>query len=135
MILADVALGLEQIDSQLIYSQDTSSIVFLGQIDRTKNQCIGVYSRTQLPPNYTFSVPSSNEVLPVDILVHWGTNYSESEAMALKIYDWLSGRTQFEMGNSSVILCTANFSHPTDIGRDSNLVQEFVCSFQMTYSK
>lgn len=111
-----------------------SDIKFFNGCISKDEKCVGVYARGNVPPVKAIGSPSSYNVLPVTMLVHWGENSNECESTANRLYEGLeSGIATIK--DVRVIQVQMLESAPTNIGRDDNNICEMTIRFNIMYER
>lgn len=126
--LADIRNWLKQFNAAENYS--------IGKIDGNKDKSIGVYQRKNpAPPIRAIGQPSSYEVKPISILIHWNKNAAETEKAAYELYKQLMAVSSFEINGTRIYTLLLLQSEPIDVGTDDNGVYERVIEFDLYYER
>lgn len=109
---------------------------YIGTIDGSKEQCIGIYSAVGPPPNIAIGglQNTSYAIKTVSILVHWGKNANIAEQKAQELYNILFGQPAVINGKR-VIQFKMNTPEPIGVGTDSNGIYEFVIETSIYYER
>ena len=109
---------------------------YIGKIDNSKEQCIGIYSRIGLAPNIAIGglENTSYATKAISILVHWTKNCNAAEIKAQEVYNSLfcQGAT---IGGKRIIKFDMRTPEPISVGTDSNGVFEFVIETVIYYER
>lgn len=110
---------------------------FIGKIDGSKEQCIGVYNVRSPAPRVAVGglENTSYAIKTISVLVHWGKNADTAEKKAQEVYIALIGRSNLTMGNKRVIMIQMRTSEPVDVGTDENNIYEFVIEAHIYYER
>ena len=110
---------------------------YLGTIDKSKNNSIGIYLRTASDSNIAIGGKKNTlySVLPVTILFRGTEDAQETIENANKIYEFLHGLTNVTVNgkNISGIICLD--SSPIDLSRDELNICELVIRIFVYYNK
>ncbi|MBU3226804.1 phage tail terminator protein [Clostridium algidicarnis] len=109
---------------------------YIGKIDGTKEQCIGIYSIAGPKPSIALGglANTSYSTKAISILVHWGKNANIAEQKAQEVYNSLFGQ-EAVIGNKRVIKFDMRTSEPVSIGTDSNGIYEYVIETVIYYER
>lgn len=109
---------------------------YIGKIDGTKEQCIGIYNVTGPKPNIALGglVNTSYSTKAISILVHWGKNANIAEQKAQEVYNALFGQETI-IGNKRVIKFDMRTSEPISVGTDENNIYEYVIETIIYYER
>ena len=99
---------------------------------RTINQSVCIRERT---PIKAIGQPSSYEIKPISVLIHWNKNADETEKTAYELYKQLTAVSSLNLNNTHVQLINLLQSEPVDIGTDDNGVYERVIEFDIYYER
>lgn len=127
MTLADVRDWLKtQIDSPAWY---------IGKIDGSKEQCIGLYSIPGPAPRIAVGglANTSTAVKAISILVHWGKNANTAELKAQEVYVALLGK-KATIGGHRVIMFQMR-QEPVSVDTDDLGVYEYVIEVNVIYER
>ena len=148
--LADIRDWLKQLDTKTVAEIDNMTVqqvndlelrelledgyamadnFYIGKLDNKKDKSIGIYSLERSnPPGIALGGLSNTKTMekPVSILIHWNTNYKETELKALELYYKLLNLRELELNNVKVNYVKLLVSEPIDVGTDSKNVYERV---------
>lgn len=109
---------------------------YVGKLDSKKDNSIGVYQRKNpAPPVTAIGQPSSYEIKPISILIHWNKNATETEKAAYELYKQLGAVSSLTLNNTHVQFIQLLQSEPIDVGTDDNGVYERVIEFDLYYGR
>lgn len=109
---------------------------YIGKLDSKNDKSIGVYQRKNpAPPTTAIGQPSSYEVKPISILIHWNKNANETEKAAYELYKQLGAVSSLTLNNTHVQFIQLLQSEPVDVGTDDNGVYERVIEFDLYYER
>lgn len=111
--------------------------IYNGGIDKNKKQCIGVFQSSSAPQVMALGGLSntSYDILPVNILVHWGENASAAASVASAIYHLLRSNTNFNMGTRSISYIEMLDAVPVNIARDERNIAELSIRANIIYRR
>ncbi|WHH58484.1 minor capsid protein [Petroclostridium sp. X23] len=117
-------------------TQISSPQWYIGKIDGSKEQCIGIYSIKGPPPNISIGGidNTSYAVKSVSILVHWGKNADTAEQKAQEVYNCLFGQNATIAGKR-VVNFEMNQSCPIGVGTDEQNIYEYVIEVNIYYER
>ncbi|MEG1004339.1 MAG: minor capsid protein [Clostridium sp.] len=109
---------------------------YIGKIDGTKEQCIGIYSIQGSKPNIALGglANTSYSTKAISILVHWGKNANIAEKKAQELYNALFGQDAI-IGNKRVIQFSMKTTEPISVGTDKNNVYEYVIEVNIIHER
>lgn len=109
---------------------------YIGKIDGSKEQCIGIYNVQGPAPNIALGglANTSYSTKAISILVHWGNNEDKAEQKAQEVYNILFGQDA-TIGGKRVIKFDMRTPEPVSVGTDSNGVFEFVIETVIYYER
>ena len=109
---------------------------YIGKIDGTKEQCIGIYNVQGPKPSIALGglVNTSYSTKAISILVHWGKNANIAEQKSQEVYNSLFGQDAV-IGNKRVIKFDMRSSEPIGVGTDSNGIYEYVIETIIYYER
>ncbi|MFW5436356.1 minor capsid protein [Paenibacillus apiarius] len=109
---------------------------YIGKIDSSKQQCIGLYNTTGAPQRIAVGGLDATgyQVKAVTILVRWGRNANTSEKKAQEVYAALFGQTA-TIGGKRVIMFHMPQAEPISVGTDSEGVYEYVIEAHIYYER
>lgn len=100
---------------------------YIGKIDGSKEQCIGLYNIAGPAPHIALGglVNTGYAMKAISILVHWGKNADVAEQKAQEVYNCMFGKAA-TIGGKKVILFKMRTSEPVSIGTDEKNIYEYV---------
>ena len=109
---------------------------YIGKIDGSKEQCIGLYNVTSPAPVIALGglENTSYTTKAISILVHWGKNADTAERKAQEVYAALFGQTGI-IGDHQVIQFDVRTSEPVNVGTDDNNIYEYVIETVIYYER
>lgn len=109
---------------------------YIGKIDGTKEQCIGLYGVQGPKPSIALGgvANTSYSTKAISILVHWGKNANIAEQKAQEVYNSLFGQ-EAVIGNKRVIKFDMRTSEPIGVGTDINNIYEYVIETVIYYER
>lgn len=109
---------------------------YIGKIDGSKEQCIGLYDTQGPVPNIAIGglKNTSYSVKSISILVHWGKNADIAEQKAQGVYNKLFGQTAV-IGSKRVIQFDMKSSEPISLGADDNGIYEYTIYANIIYER
>ncbi len=109
---------------------------YIGKIDNSKEQCIGIYGAVGPTPKIAIGglENTSYNTKAVSILIHWTKNCNTAEMKAQEIYDSLFGQ-EGTIGGKRIIKFDMRTPEPVEVGTDSNDVFEFVIETVIYYER
>lgn len=114
---------------------------YIGKIDNSKLQTIGLYSQPGLRRVEAIGRRSSYDIAGIRILIHWNKNARASEEAARTIFDTIRYITNADMpdseadGSVHVDYLDVLDSEPVFIGTDDNGVYEYHISARIYYRR
>ena len=108
---------------------------YMGKIDSTKLETLGIYSQATSARVEAFGKASSYNVAGFRLLVHWNKNARETENAARNVYDQIKYITATDMDDIHVELITMDNGEPVFIGTDDNGVYEYYISGAIYYKR
>lgn len=109
---------------------------FIGKIDSSIDNCIGVYNIPGPSPNVAIGglQNTTYAIKSISILVHWGKNSNAAELKAQEIYNKLFCQNAVIKGKR-VILFDVRTSGPIDVGTDDKGIYEYVIQTNIIYER
>ncbi|MEY8001203.1 minor capsid protein [Clostridium sp. Mt-5] len=109
---------------------------YVGKIDGSVEQCIGIYSIAGGKPNIAIGglENTSYTVKSISILVHWGKSTTPAEQKAQEIYNAIFGQNAV-IGGKKVIEFDMRTTEPVGVGTDENNIYEFVVEVNIIYER
>ena len=116
---------------------DIAENYYIGRMDGRKDKSIGVYQRGSTPHRVCFGMPSSYQVKPVSVKIHWNKNADETEQTAYQLYQSLKAvsSSSFDINGKHIIMLKLLHSEPVDILTDEFGVYERVIEFDLYYTE
>lgn len=110
---------------------------YIGTIDKSTTQCIGIYSKGNKAPHMAIGGVSNTSYseLPISILIHWSDDTDVCEDIANSIYESLFGSPPVDMNGIKVKSIELLDSHPVDVGRDPNNIVEMIIRLNIIYER
>ena len=114
----------------------TADKYYIGKLDRKPERAIGVYQRkTPAAPVTAIGQPSSYEVKPISVLIHWNKNADTTEKAAYELYKKLSAVNSLILNDTPVRFIVLLQSEPVDVGTDDSGIFERVIEFDIYYER
>jgi hypothetical protein len=109
---------------------------YVGKIDGSVEQCIGIYSIEGGKPNIAIGGLDNTTYAKksISILIHWGKNTTPAEQKAQEIYNLLFGQSDV-IADKRVIMFDMRTSEPIGVGTDGNGIFEFVIEVNIIYER
>lgn len=109
---------------------------YIGKIDGTKEQCIGLYNAHGPAPNIAIGglANTSYATKTISILVHWGKNADIAEQKAHEVYNSLFGQSP-TIDGKRIIMFKMRTSEPISVGTDENNIYEYVIETTTFYER
>lgn len=109
---------------------------YIGKIDASKEQCIGLYVIQGPTPKIAVGGLSNTSYATksISILVHWGKNADTAEQKAQEVYNVLFGQDGI-IGGKRIIMFQMRTSEPISVGTDSNGIYEYVIEINIIYER
>lgn len=108
---------------------------YIGTMDGRKDKSIGVYQRSNSPLRECIGMPSSYQVKPISVKIHWNRNANETEQAAYQLYQMLKAVSSFDINNKHIIMLKLLHSEPIDILTDEFGIYERVIEFDLYYTE
>lgn len=110
---------------------------YIGKIDGSKEQCIGIYNTTGAAPRIAIGglENTSTAIKPISILVHWGKNANTAEQKAQEVYAALHGVTGAVIGGRRVVMFQMPQPEPIGVGTDDRGIYEYVIETYIIYER
>ena len=100
---------------------------YVGRIDANKKNVIGVYDLRNRARHKTIGANTQNyEVKGVSLLIHGGTNKTDTEKLAIKLYEALENANNAVIAGRKVNIIDLQQDAPIDVDADTNNVYEYV---------
>lgn len=114
----------------------SAKFYYIGKLDSKNDESIGIYQRKNpAPPVIAIGQPSSYEIKPISILIHWNKNANETEKAAYELYKQLEAVSLLTLNNTHVQFIQLLQSEPVDVGTDDSGVYERVIEFNLYYER
>ncbi|RED34675.1 minor capsid protein [Paenibacillus sp. VMFN-D1] len=109
---------------------------YIGKIDGSKEQCIGVYNLQAGAPNIAIGglENTSYASKAITILIHWGKNANVAEQKAHEVYTALFGQAG-EIAGHRVISFDMRTAEPVSVGTDDEGIYEYVIDTTIYYER
>lgn len=109
---------------------------YIGKIDGSKPECIGIYSATGPAPRLAIGGLSNTgyATKSVSILVHWGKNANLAEIKAQEVYNAMFGQSAV-IGGKRVVMFNMRTSEPVGVGTDSEGYYEHVIEVNILHER
>lgn len=109
---------------------------YIGKIDGSKEQCIGLYGIQGPKANIAVGGLSNTSYATksISILIHWGKNSNTAEQKAQEVYNKLFGQDGV-IGGLRVIQFDMRTSEPISVGTDDNGFYEYVIEVNIIYER
>ena len=100
---------------------------YVGRIDANKKDVLGVYDLRNRARHKTIgSNTQKYEVKGVSLLIHGDTNKTNTEQLAIKLYEALENDTNAVIAGRKVNIIDLQQDAPIDVDADTNKVYEYV---------
>lgn len=100
---------------------------YVGRIDANKKDILGVYDLRNRTRHKTIGANTQKyEVKGVSLLIHGDTNKTNTEQLAIKLYEALESAENGEMAGRKINIIDLQQDAPIDVDADSNKVYEYV---------
>lgn len=108
---------------------------YIGKIDGSKEQCIGIYNTIGPAPRIAIGglENTGTAIKAVSILVHWGKNANLAEQKAQEVYEAMFGKSAIIGGRRVVMFDMAK--EPINLGTDDLGVYEYVIETNIIYER
>lgn len=109
---------------------------YIGKIDGTKEQCIGIYNVQGPKPSIALGgvANTSYSTKAISILVHWGKNANIAEQKAQEVYSVFFGQVA-TIGGKRIVKFDMRTSEPIGVGTDINNIYEYVIETVIYYER
>ncbi|MBB6696248.1 phage tail terminator protein [Clostridium algidicarnis] len=109
---------------------------YIGKIDGTKEQCIGIYNVQGPKPSIALGglANTSYSTKAISILVHWGKNANIAEQKAQEVYSVFFGQVA-TIGGKRIVKFDMRTSEPIGVGTDINNIYEYVIETIIYYER
>ena len=103
------------------------SSYYVGRIDANKKNVIGVYDLRNLARHKTIGENTQRyDIKGVSLLIHGDTNKTNTEQLAIKLYEALENADNAVIAGRKVNIIDLQQDAPIDVDADSNKVYEYV---------
>ena len=100
---------------------------YVGRIDANKKDILGVYDlRNRARHKRIGEKKKKYEVKGVSLLIHGGTNKTDTEKLAIKLYEALENANNAVIAGRKVNIIDLQQDAPIDVDADTNNVYEYV---------
>ena len=100
---------------------------YVGRIDSNKKNVIGVYDLRNRARHKTIGTNTNKyEVKGVSLLIHGDTNKTNTEKLAIKLYEALESAENGEIAGRKINIIDLQQDAPIDVDADSSKVYEYV---------
>ena len=100
---------------------------YVGRIDANKKDMLGVYDLRNRARHKTIGTNTNKyEVKGVSLLIHGDTNKTNTEKLAIKLYEALESAENGEMAGTKINIIDLQQDAPIDVDADSSKVYEYV---------
>ena len=100
---------------------------YVGRIDANKKDILGVYDLRNRARHKTIGTNTNKyEVKGVSLLIHGDTNKTNTEQLAIKLYEALESAENGEIAGRKINIIDLQQDAPIDVDADTNKVYEYV---------
>ena len=100
---------------------------YVGRIDANKKNVLGVYDVRNRARHKTIGTNTNKyEVKGVSLLIHGDTNKTNTEKLAIKLYEALESAENGEIAGRKIDIIDLQQDAPIDVDADSSKVYEYV---------
>lgn len=100
---------------------------YVGRIDANKKNVLGVYDLRNRARHKTIGENTNKyEVKGVSLLIHGDTNKTNTEKLAIKLYEALESAENGEIAGRKINIIDLQQDAPIDVDADSSKVYEYV---------
>ena len=100
---------------------------YVGRIDANKKHVLGVYDLRNRARHKTIGTNTNKyEVKGVSLLIHGDTNKTNTEKLAIKLYEALESAENGEIAGRKINIIDLQQDAPIDVDADSSKVYEYV---------
>ena len=100
---------------------------YVGRIDANKKNVLGVYDLRNRARHQTIGTNTNKyEVKGVSLLIHGDTNKTNTEKLAIKLYEALESAENGEIAGRKINIIDLQQDAPIDVDADTNKVYEYV---------
>ena len=100
---------------------------YVGRIDANKKNVLGVYDLSPTRRHKTIGKGTQRyDIKGVSLLIHGGTNKTDTEKLAIKLYEVLENANNAVIAGRKVNIIDLQQDAPIDVDADTNNVYEYV---------
>ena len=100
---------------------------YVGRIDANKKNVLGVYDLSPTRRHKTIGKGTQRyDIKGVSLLIHGGTNKTDTEKLAIKLYEALENANNAVIAGRKVNIIDLQQDAPIDVDADSSKVYEYV---------
>lgn len=100
---------------------------YVGRIDANKKNVLGVYDLRNRARHKTIGTNTNKyEVKGVSLLIHGDTNKTNTEKLAIKLYEAIESAENGEIAGRKINIIDLQQDAPIDVDADTNKVYEYV---------
>ena len=100
---------------------------YVGRIDANKKDILGVYDLRNRARHRTIGTNTNKyQVKGVSLRIHGGTNKTDTEKLAIKLYEALENANNAVIAGRKVNIIALQQDAPIDVDADTNNVYEYV---------
>lgn len=100
---------------------------YVGRIDANKKNVLGVYDLRYRSRHKTIGTNTNKyEVKGVSLLIHGDTNKTNTEKLAIKLYEALESAENGEIAGRKINIIDLQQDAPIDVDADSSKIYEYV---------
>ena len=100
---------------------------YVGRIDANKKNVLGVYDLRNRARHETVGVNTKRyDIKGVSLLIHGDTNKTNTEKLAIKLYEALESAENGEIAGRKINIIDLQQDAPIDVDADTNKVYEYV---------
>lgn len=100
---------------------------YVGRIDANKKNVLGVYDLRNRARHKTIGTNTNKyEVKGVSLLIHGDTNKTNTEKLAIKLYEALESAENGEIAGRKINIIDLQQDAPIDVDADSSKIYEYV---------
>ena len=100
---------------------------YVGRIDANKKNVLGVYDLRNRARHETVGVNTKRyDIKGVSLLIHGDTNKTNTEKLAIKLYEALESAENGEIAGRKINIIDLQQDAPIDVDADTNNVYEYV---------
>ena len=100
---------------------------YVGRIDANKKNVLGVYDLRNRARHKTIGTNTNKyEVKGISLLIHGDTNKTNTEKLAIKLYEALESAENGEIAGRKINIIDLQQDAPIDVDADSSKVYEYV---------